>query len=167
MSPIDVLVAELDHEVQSTRTLLAAIPAAHLAATPAEKMFSVGDLAMHIASMMEWGYQTVAKDELDLTDYPRPQTPTSPDQFISHFEAWVPKFRDALSALELTDLMAMWTLRSGDTVHMSMPRGVVLRGFVFNHLYHHRGQMTVFLRLLGEKVPGMYGPTADEMPPGA
>jgi len=164
VSPIDVLVAELDHEAQSTRKLLEAVPADHLADKPAEKMFSVGDLAMHIASIMTWGYHTIATDDLNLTDFPNPESPTSPQQYLTHFDEGSKKFREALVGMAVEDMMTVWTLRTGDQVHMSMPRGVVLRGFVFNHLYHHRGQMTAFLRLLGAKVPGMYGPTADEMP---
>lgn len=164
MSPIDVLVAELDHEMKSTRTLLEAVPADHLAAEPVEKMFSVADLAMHIASIPTWGYHTIATDDLDIATMPQPETPTSPDQFLAHFDEGAKKFREALAGMPLEAMMGIWTLRTGDQVHITMPRGVVLRGFVFNHLYHHRGQMTVYLRLLGAKVPGMYGPTGDEMP---
>lgn len=164
MSPIDVLVAELDHELKSTRTLLEAVPADQLAATPVAKMFSVGDLAMHIASIPTWGFETVRTDELDLSGFDNPPSPTSVDVFLSHFDDGAEKFRDALTGMAIEDLMTVWTLRTGEEVHISMPRGVVLRGFVFNHLYHHRGQMTAYLRLLGAKVPGMYGPTADDTP---
>lgn len=167
MSPIDALVAELDQELKSTRALLKAVPAEHLGARPVEKMFSVGDLAMHIASLMDWGHKTVVADDLDLTDYPGPASPTTPEDYLSRFERDAPEFRAALTALKPEDLATIWTLRTGDQVHLALPRGAVLRGFVFSHLYHHRGQMTVFLRLLGAKVPGMYGPTADDMPPSA
>ena len=167
MSPIDVLVAELDHEMQSTRTLLEAVPAEHFAARPVEKMFSVAELAMHIASIPMWGFHTIDSDDLDIADMPQPPTPTAPDEVLKPFDEGVEKFRAALTAMDPAALAAVWTLRTGEQVHLTMPRGVVLRSFVFNHLYHHRGQMTVYLRQLGAKVPGMYGPTGDEMPAGA
>ena len=73
-------------------------------------------------------------------------------------------FREALASISTDALATSWTLRAGAQVFFTMPRAVVLRSFVFNHLYHHRGQMTVHLRLVGARVPGMYGPSADEMP---
>lgn len=167
MSPIDVLVAELDHEMNSTRTLLQAVPAEHLGARPVEKMFSVGDLAMHIATIPTWGFHTIDTDDLDIANIPQPPTPTKSEDFLEPFEDGVKKFREALAGMDPAALAGIWTLRTGDQVHLTMPRGVVLRGFVFNHLYHHRGQMTVYLRQLGAKVPGMYGPTGDDVPAGA
>ena len=164
MSPIEALVAELDQELQSTRTLLEAVPAGRLADHPVEKMFSVGDLAMHIVTIPMWGFHTIDTDDLDLEGMPRPASPTKSEDYLHAFETGAKKFRNALAAMDPLAMATPWTLRTGDQVHFTMPRGVVLRGFVFNHLYHHRGQMITYLRLLGAKVPGLYGPTGDEMP---
>ncbi len=162
MSVIDALVTELDQELASTRRVLQAIPADQLSYRPHEKSFSLGDLGVHVANIGTWGATTLRTEELDTSTFDPPASPTSPEEFLTAFDANAKDFREALAAATPEALAVPWTLRTGDQTHFTLPRAAVLRSFVLNHLYHHRGQLTVYLRLIGAPVPGVYGPSADE-----
>ena len=146
-----MMLPEFDAELASTRRMFAASPDEKLDFKPHEKSFSLLHLAAHVANQPNRIGMTLATDELDLA---------------GGFEQPDPKNMADVSAIldEAAEeaLAATWTLKTGDEVHFAMPKGVVLRSFVFNHTVHHRAQLGVYLRLLDIPVPGMYGPSAYE-----
>ena len=156
------LIPEFDQEMANTRTALERIPADRLEFKPHEKSYSLLELASHISNLPMWTGMTLSTTELDL-DQPFDRTPpTTKEEILAEFDATSAEARDALEEASADDLAVAWTLRSGDQVWFTMPRGAVYRSFVMNHLIHHRAQLGVYLRLLDVPVPGMYGPSADE-----
>lgn len=158
----DTLLPEFDAEVANTRRMFAAIPDEKLDFQPHEKSYTLLKLAAHVANLPSWIALTLATDELDLAagfDQPDPKNMAD---VVAIFDGAVAEGRTALEGASADAMTADWTLRTGDEVHFQMPKGVVLRSFVFNHLVHHRAQICVYLRLLDIPVPGMYGPSADE-----
>lgn len=153
---------ELKNEGSSTRKMLAAVPMDKADWKPHAKSMSLQRLAVHVAESLEWTNYIIDFPELDFATHKKaPFLPQSSADLLSFFEE---KLLSATACLQnATDeaLMADWTLRSGEQVHFTMPRMAVLRTFVFNHIVHHRAQLSVYLRLLDVPVPGMYGPTAD------
>jgi uncharacterized damage-inducible protein DinB len=122
-------------------------------------------MAGHIAQMTSWGTATCNADFVDLAapeNQSRAQEPTTAQQVLAVFDKNAAEFRAALAATSDERMMQPWTLRMGDKVIFTMPRVAVLRGMVFNHLIHHRAQLTVYLRMNGVPVPALYGPSADE-----
>ena len=112
---------------------------------------------------MSWAGMTLGVDELDMAQpFERPE-PKGREEIVALLDRTAAEARVALESATEEQMASPWTLRTGDQVHFTLPKGVVLRSFVFNHLVHHRGQLVVYLRLLGQKVPGMYGPSADEI----
>ena len=156
------LLPEFDAEVANTRRMFAAIHDEKLDFQPHEKSYTLLKLAAHVANLPSWISLTLATDELDLAagfDQPDPKNMAD---IVAIFDGAVAEGRTALEGASADAMTADWTLRTGDEVHFQMPKGVVLRSFVFNHLVHHRAQICVYLRLLDIPVPGMYGPSADE-----
>ncbi|XZF13757.1 DinB family protein [Chitinophagaceae bacterium MMS25-I14] len=157
------LIAELKKEAASTRKMLERVPAEQFGWKPHEKSMALGRLAAHVAELAGWTTMTIATDGLDFAtmDY-KPFQPQSTEDLVKYHDQEV---ENAIAALEnATDehLAGTWTMRNGEHVIMAAPRATVLRGAVNNHTYHHRGQLSVYLRLLDIPVPGVYGPTADE-----
>lgn len=161
----DALLPEFDHEMATTRTLLARVPDDRGDWKPHAKSMSVGELAMHIGEVPTWLTMTLLQDEFDTN--PPGGTPYRTPAFqgagklVEMFDANVKASREALARATDEQFMQGWSLKSGGTVHMSMPRVAVVRSFVLNHLIHHRGQLSVYLRLLDVPLPSIYGPTAD------
>lgn len=154
---------ELVHEAASTQKMLALVPADKADYTPHEKSFSLGALAVHVAEMYGWVAMTVNTDELDFATYTYNPPPfTTGDELVARVDRYVAEGRAALAATNDDALGQPWTLRSGEHVMFTMPRSQCLRSMVFNHIVHHRGQLSVYLRLLNVPLPGMYGPSADE-----
>jgi uncharacterized damage-inducible protein DinB len=156
------LIAELKQESIATRKCLERVPEDKFDYKPHEKSMTFGQLAAHVAEMIGWTAITLKTEEFDFaTDY---------KQFIPETNAELLEFfgknlSEAIEALENTTdekMMANWTLKNGDHVFFSMPRVQVLRGVIFNHVFHHRGQLSVYLRLNDIPVPSLYGPSADE-----
>ncbi len=162
MSIAHALLSEFDHEMTNTRRALAAVPEADAAWKPHEKSFSLGSLALHLKNLASWVNYTLEHDALDLDQPWPPQHFRTTDQLLEEFDAAVASARAVLAGTDDAAFMAPWTLRKGDHVIFTMPRIAVLRSFVMNHSIHHRGQLTVYLRLLDVPVPGLYGPSADE-----
>ena len=162
------LIAEFEHEVNSTRKLLQAVPEKDLAFKPSPISWSMGELAQHIATIYYWYVGALTKDVYDLAaDHLERGEPADIKATLDLFEQNVEKARIALRSISEQNLQDHWTMKVGDrTVLGPMPRAVVIRGFLFNHIYHHRGEMIVYLRATGNKVPGMYGPTHEESTPG-
>ena len=159
------LLPEFDNEMANTRKALERIPA-DFGWKPHEKSMTLGRLATHICEIPRWGAITVNTSELDLAPpgappY-QPQTAASREDALAMFEKNAADARAALAGAADEHLMASWSLLMTGKTLFTMPRIAVLRGMVMNHLIHHRGQLTVYLRLLGVPVPALYGPSADE-----
>lgn len=162
--PLDYLIQEFEHEVESTRKLLQAIPEKDLGYRPSATSWTMGELAQHIATIYYWYVGTLTRDVYDMATDKLERGDTNDIHATRElFERNVEKARAALQSLTEDKLQVNWTMKVGEkTVLGPMPRGVVSRGFLFNHIYHHRGEMIVYLRATGNKVPGLYGPTYEE-----
>jgi uncharacterized damage-inducible protein DinB len=159
----EALLAEFDHEIGSTRRLLERVPDAQFGWKPHEKSYSLGDLSGHIANLLTWTNWILESTELDLaTVSERPAPPASRDEVLGRLDLNAQHARARLAEQTDASLLAVWTLKNGGREMFTMPRSSVLRSFVFNHLIHHRGQLTVYLRLQNVPLPSLYGPTADE-----
>ena len=163
--PINIdLLAELKHEAGNTRKMIERVPTDKLEWRPHEKSMTIGKLATHIADIPIWFSRILNADEFDFATAVFKQDVKENTAAI--FEFFDERLESAITILEsATDetLNALWTLRRGDHIYFQLPRKVTLRNFSYNHVYHHRGQLSVYLRLLDIAVPGMYGPSADEM----
>ena len=156
---------EFDHEMAGTRKTLERLPEGKLDFKPHEKSPTMGWMAGHIANMAGWGTMTCKTEFLDLAapeHQEQPPEPATAQQAVATFDKNVAEFRAALERITDEQMMQPWSLRMGDKVIFTMPRVAVLRGMVFNHLIHHRAQLTVYLRMNGVPVPALYGPSADE-----
>ena len=162
----DALLPEFDHEMATTRRLLERVPDAELTWRPHDKSMSLGQLAGHIASLPAWCTKTLETTTFDLDDGSLPATrlaqPASRAAVLRDFDTNVAAARALLTTRVDAELLVPWTLAKGDQELFTMPRISAIRGLVMNHLIHHRGQLTVYLRLKNVAVPPIYGPTADE-----
>jgi len=157
------LIAEMEHEAATARKCLERIPADKFAWKPHEKSMEMGRLASHVAEMFGWTPPTLQKSELDFAtmDY-KPFEPESTEQLLEFFDKNVAEAIDALKNTGDEVFMENWTLRNGETVYFTLPKIATMRSFVMNHIIHHRGQLSVYLRLNDIPVPSIYGPSADE-----
>lgn len=163
MPLVDALLPEYDHEMATTRTVLERLPGDKLEWKPHAKSFSLGALATHVATLPTWGTETLTQAEIDIgVDQQPPGALPSKQEVLAAFDKNVAAARAALVGKTDAELMAMWSLKRNGRTLFSMPKTAVLRSFVLNHLIHHRGQLTVYLRLLDMPVPSVYGPSADE-----
>jgi uncharacterized damage-inducible protein DinB len=166
MSMAEFLVGEFDHEAGNTRKALARVPEAHVAWQPHPKSSSLGELALHIAGLPVWVGRSLQLSEFDLPapggPGPTRDTWKSHDALMAKFEKNTADARAIIAATTDAQFMEPWTLKRGGVAAMTLPKVAVLRSFVFNHTIHHRGQLTVYLRLKDVPLPFLYGPTADE-----
>jgi uncharacterized damage-inducible protein DinB len=161
----DGLLWEYDHEMGTTRRVLERVPEAELEWKPHEKSMTMGQLAGHIANIPYWCSATIATQVLDLDtagDEARPKPPASTAELLARFDSRVAAARTALEGCGDSEMSAYWTLKVGGQELFTMPRIAAIRSFVMNHLIHHRGQLSVYLRLKNVPLPPIYGPTADE-----
>jgi len=158
------LTEEFEHEVDSTRKLLQMVPEKDLSYQPCQISWTMGELAQHIATIYYWYVGTLTEDVYDMAgDQLERGEPGDIKATLNLFERNVEKARTALKTLTEEKLTDDWTMKVGDQVVLGpIPRGNVARGFLFNHIYHHRGELIVYLRATGNKVPGMYGPTYED-----
>ncbi len=163
MSLRDSLLPELDHEMATTRRLLERVPSDKGSWKPHAKSFALGHLAQLVAWMPGWIANSASETALDLATAP-PYTFETTETLLATFDANVRDARRALTAAQDVDLAAPWSLTHGDRVLLTLPRGAAIRMHI-SHLIHHRGQLTVYLRLLDVPLPPIYGPTADERIP--
>jgi uncharacterized damage-inducible protein DinB len=160
MSISQSFLPEFDQEMATTRRLLERVPSDKGTWKPHEKSFSLGHLAQLVARMPGWNTLAMKATELDLataTGYSYEKT----EALLAEFDKHVKEARAALAAAKDEDLMVPWSLKLGDRVLMTLPRVAVVRQNI-NHLIHHRGQLSVYLRLVDVPLPSIYGPTADE-----
>ncbi len=157
------MLPEFDHEFATLRTALERVPEDKPDFRPHEKSMPLAQLAGHLAEIPGWVNVTVETDELDFEagGY-EPYHMTSKADLLARLDEGVAKARECLAGASDEQLMQNWTMRTGDQVHMSMPKVAVLRSFVLNHMVHHRAQLGVYLRLNDIPVPSTYGPSADE-----
>jgi uncharacterized damage-inducible protein DinB len=165
MSLVQTLLPEFDHEMASTRRLLEIIPEADAAWRPHPKSYSLGDLAAHIALLPLWGNFVLRQPELDLglpANASIAQAPfTAVAELLDQFDRHVRESRAALLSTSDAAMDVVWTLKNRGATVFSAPRAGVLRSFILSHLIHHRGQLSVYLRLRDVPLPSLYGPTAD------
>lgn len=163
MSVIQALAAEMRSEAKNTRRLLERVPDGQFDWKPHPKSMSLGRLCEHIAELPNWTYLTLVQDELDFSKEMFKQArPATQAELLAYFDECLSKALDVLANCEEEVLSAPWTMRNGTHVYFTMPKKVVVRTWMMNHLIHHRGQLSVYLRLLDVPLPRMYGPTADE-----
>jgi uncharacterized damage-inducible protein DinB len=162
----DALLPELDQEAAGTRRTLERVPDDKFAWKPHPKSFSMGDLAGHVANILQWTVLTLNADNFDLAppgqEPMKPERPNSQKELLEMFDRNLAAARTALSAASDEQLLAPWTLLSGGKQILKMPRIAVLRSFILNHSIHHRAQLGVYLRLNDLPVPSLYGGSADE-----
>jgi uncharacterized damage-inducible protein DinB len=164
MSISETLLPEFDMEMATTRRVLERVPTDKGKWKPHPKSFSLGHLAQLVAGMPGWITNTVQETKLDLSKYPGYSYEKTED-LIKSFDRNVAEARKAIARAKDSDFTIAWSLVHGDRVIFTQPRGAVVRQTI-NHPVHHRGQMTVYLRLVDVAVPSIYGPTADEPVPG-
>jgi uncharacterized damage-inducible protein DinB len=160
MSIGQTLLPEFDLEMATTRRVLERVPSEKAQWKPHPKSFPLGHLAQLVATMPGWLTRTIRDTEINLATsagYSFVQT----DTLLGQFDRHVREAREALASAKDPDFDVMWSLKHGERVLFSSPRGIVVRQHI-NHLIHHRGQLTVYLRLIDVPIPSVYGPTADE-----
>jgi uncharacterized damage-inducible protein DinB len=166
MTLAEMLLPELDHEVGVTRRLLSRVPEERHEWRPHTRSMSLGQFAMHTAHLLAWGTVTLQTQALDLDDAATqamaPPSFTTTAALLEALDAEASRFRAALAAASDAEMLVAWTLQKDGGPVFTMPRVSVLRSMVLNHGIHHRGQLSVYLRLLDVPLPPMYGPTADE-----
>lgn len=164
MSISATVLPEFDREMATTRTMLERVPEERAQWTPHAKSWTLGELATHIGNLPHWGLITMEADELDVS------MPTargnnarfdSTANLVRAFDENVRKARAAIESASDSDMMEPWTLRRAGKTVWTLPRAAVLRSFILSHMIHHRGQLSVYLRLNDVPLPSVYGPSAD------
>jgi uncharacterized damage-inducible protein DinB len=163
MAKIDAILMEMDQEALATRRLLERIPEDKLTWRPHTKSWSLGQMALHIAGIPGGVSKMVPLDDYEVPTFSQTEA-ASRTELLDTFEQGLATAREILSALDDEALAKPWTLRGNGRAIMTVPRGELIRSILLNHYYHHRGQLTVYLRLLNVPIPSIYGPSADENP---
>ncbi|HEX3145526.1 MAG TPA: DinB family protein [Pyrinomonadaceae bacterium] len=167
MSISKMILPEFENEMANTRKTLERVPDDKLDWKPHEKSMTLGGLVTHLSHIPSWTSNTFEADELDLappagSEPPRMEQVKSTAEALEAFDKNVVSARTALENAADETWQGQWTLRLGDKKIFTLPRTAVMRGFVMNHMIHHRAQLGVYLRLLDVPVPSIYGPSADE-----
>lgn len=155
---------ELKRELALTRRLLERVPSDKFDWQPHPKSMKMGTLASHMANLVNFLHLSLQGPETDVTTVQFPPSPTETDEVLRRFDLNGENLHKALADVDDATFHDLWSLRRGEQVLMTMPRAAVARVMVLNHLIHHRGQMSVYLRLLDIPVPAIYGGSADEAP---
>ena len=163
MRAIDSILTELDQEAQTTRRILERIPDDKLAWKPHPKSFSLGQLGLHIARLPGGLTEAIASDTREVPSFAQPE-PKNRQEILDTFSQGVASAKETLKNMDDARLASTWTLTRNGKAVLSAPRIGVLRSILLNHGYHHRGQLSVYLRMLDVPLPSIYGPSADENP---
>jgi uncharacterized damage-inducible protein DinB len=163
MSAIEALLQELEQETQTTRRVLERVPGDRLHWKPHEKSMSLGQLALHVATVPGNVADIAKQSPFPVPEFIQPSA-ASAAELIPALEQSVAKAREILLGMDDADLANIWRVVDGDREVMALPVGALLRSIMLNHWYHHRGQLSVYLRQVGVPVPSIYGPSADENP---
>jgi uncharacterized damage-inducible protein DinB len=164
MPLIDTLLPEFDREMGLTRRALERVPDGHFEFKPHASSVTLGRLAEHLTEMPQWATVTMTQSGIEMTterspDYVRPETRAA---VLAQFDTYLKAGRANVSGKTDAEFNAPWTLKAGGKEVFTMPKAAVMRNFVLNHMIHHRGQLLVYLRMLGVPVPSIYGPSGDE-----
>ena len=163
MAIIDALLPEFDHEMAVTRKVLERVDSAQFGWKPHERSMSLGRLATHVAEIPQWAHTILTEPEFNMVDGEhKPTAAVNASEVLGLFDRQVQTVRALLAARTDAELMSTWTFKQNGQELFGMPRAAAWRSWVMNHLIHHRGQLSVYLRQTGSKVPGIYGPSADE-----
>jgi uncharacterized damage-inducible protein DinB len=163
MAKIDDLLQELEQEAKTTRRVLERVPDEKLNWRPHPKARTLGELALHVATVPGGVAELASESPAQV----RPFSDSSPQtaaEILPAFDESVAKAKTVLSGLDDAPLTATWRLMQGDRELLAIPRIAFIRSIMLNHWYHHRGQLTVYLKELGIPIPSIYGPSADENP---
>jgi uncharacterized damage-inducible protein DinB len=163
MSIADGFVMELEQEAATTRRVLERIPENKLSWKPHAKSMSLGELALHVAKIPDTVSMLVSADVTESPTFVQGEA-KSRAELLDSLTASVNAGKGRLKGWSDEQMMTTWNFSIGGRALMSVPRAGAVRAIMFNHLYHHRGQLQVYLRLLDVPVPSVYGPTADENP---
>jgi uncharacterized damage-inducible protein DinB len=157
------LIAEMEAEAATARKCLERIPADKFDWKPHEKSMSFAKLASHVAEMFAWTPVTIQESGIDFAkmDY-KPFEPQTTEDLVEFLNKNVAEALDVLRSTPDDVYLENWTMRNGETLYFTMPKAAVMRSFVLNHIVHHRGQLSVYLRMNDIPVPSIYGPSADE-----
>ncbi len=165
MSMAQMFLGELEQENAATRRILERIPSDKLDWKPHEKSMTLGQLGLHIANNAGTVAQMASQNEVEMPDFSAgPASPASTDEILSAFDAANATANEVIGAITDEQMGEDWTAKMGEAPIMTMPKAGLLRGILLNHGYHHRGQLSVYLRMLDVSVPSVYGPSADELP---
>lgn len=158
-----LILAEWQQESANTRKMLERIPAEKFGWRPHDKSMTLGRLTTHIAELPVWFTRVIEASEFDFMSVVfKPYTAESSEELLDLFDKQIASSIAVLERADDDTMNALWTLRRGEQIMMTVPRKAALRTFALNHIYHHRGQVSIYLRMLDIPVPGMYGPSADE-----
>ena len=161
----DTLIQELEQEGKTTRRVLDRVPADNLTWKPHEKSLSIGQLALHLARLNGGIAPMAVPDTFELVGNPFQFAEASNKaEIMEAFDEGLTRAKTVIGAMDDATITSPWTMKMGDKNIMSMPRVALFRALLCNHAYHHRGQLSVYLRLLNVDVPSIYGPSADENP---
>ena len=163
MSINQAFIQELEQEAQTTRRVLERVPGDQLAWKPHAKSMSLGQLALHVASTPGAIAQMAMQSSVGVSEFNQPEAKTTAE-ILSSLDETVAAAKSALEGFDDAAMGETWRVMAGDKEVMAVPRVAVLRSIMLNHWYHHRGQLSVYLRLLDVPVPSIYGPSADENP---
>lgn len=164
MALIDGMLQELEEEARTTRRVLERVPDNKLDWRPHEKARTLGELALHVATVPGGVAELVASESpAQVPDFADP-SPKSASELIPALDQSITKAKQALGGMQDAELMSTWRLMQGEREVFAVPRVALLRSIMLNHWYHHRGQLTVYLRELDVAIPSIYGPSADENP---
>lgn len=161
----DGLLSEFDHEIATTRKVLERVPEGKPEFKPHDKSMAMDRLAGHIAELPGWAKETMLQDSIEMGGAAAGAGPlkmTSRKQLLEEFDKRAAAGRAAIASASDDAFMKPWSLIAGGKAVFTLPKIAVLRGFVMNHMIHHRGQLSVYLRLNDVPVPSIYGPSADE-----
>ena len=161
MKLVDSILMEIEQEAKTTKRVLDRIPEDKLAWRPHPKSFSLGQLALHIASVPGSVAAAAVPDSMEAPNFSQPE-PQSRQAVLDTFSRSLESAKDTLKKMDDARLMSTWSLTKNGKVLMSVPRISFIRSILMNHNYHHRGQLSVYLRMLDVPVPSIYGPSADE-----
>jgi len=160
----DAFIGELKYEFALTKKMLERVPLDKKEWKPHEKSMTLGRLATHVAEISHWVSDIIHIDDYDFAKNFNfnPRMPSSTEELLEIFQANLDKAIADLSGMKDDDFSKKWIVRRGEQVMFDTPKKIAIRGWALNHMIHHRGQLSVYLRLLDVPVPGMYGPSADE-----
>ncbi|WP_413513115.1 DinB family protein [Myroides odoratus] len=154
---------ELKHELGSTRKIIACVPTDQWDWKPHVKSMSLGDLSKHIVELIVWTEFITKQSSLNFhIDY-KPEEAKNTEELLQLIDAYEVRVSEAIEGMKEEQWMEIWALKAGEHTIMQMPKVGANRFVVNNHIYHHRGQLSVYLRLLDIPIPGMYGPSADDL----